>query len=253
MSGVTNILLGQGSVPAFTDYNAVNFDGTNDYIQKGANYTGASPSKLISGSVWLDPTNTTGGRLLICRGAGFNVLAITLGGGAFQIQAQPTGGTGNILNVTGSAGTVPNGSWTNVLFCFDMSDTAKRFIVANGVSKTLTVTTYTDAAIAFDEAAQINIGSDQSGTNQYNGCMAEFWVAYGVYIDFSNAANVAKFYSGTGKPVNLGIDGSAPTGTPPIMHNRAALAGTAASFATNLGTGGSGSITGTLDICASAP
>ncbi len=48
--------------------------------------------------------------------------------------------------------------------------------------------------------------------------MAEFWFAPDQYIDFSVAANRNKFHSVAGKPVSLGTDGSAPTGSPPVLY-----------------------------------
>lgn len=63
-------------------------------------------------------------------------------------------------------------------------------------------------------------------------------------------AMLAKFRNpATGKPVDLGADGSTPTGTAPGVY----LTGGAATFATNLGTAGSFAVTGTLTNAASSP
>ena len=48
--------------------------------------------------------------------------------------------------------------------------------------------------------------------------LAEVWFAPGVFIDFSNPANRAKFHDGAGRPVSLGVDGSNPTGSPPLLY-----------------------------------
>lgn len=48
--------------------------------------------------------------------------------------------------------------------------------------------------------------------------LAEIWFAPGVFLDFSNPANRAKFHDNSHKPVRLGDDGSTPTGSPPLLY-----------------------------------
>ena len=72
--------------------------------------------------------------------------------------------------------------------------------------------------------------------------MADLWIAPGVnLLDGSgniDSATLAKFRDATGKPVDLGADGSLPTGTAPAIY----LTGDASEFATNRGSGGSFSV-----------
>ena len=84
--------------------------------------------------------------------------------------------------------------------------------------------------------------------------MAELYVNLEEYLDLSNPANVEKFRNPeNGKPRFLGLDGSVPTGTAPIIYLKVSTAGVASSFATNLGTGGDFSIFGTLSIADTDP
>jgi hypothetical protein len=62
-------------------------------------------------------------------------------------------------------------------------------------------------------------------------------------------ATIAKFFSAAGKPVALGADGSTPTGTAPRIF----FSGDNSSFATNKGTGGSFTLTGSLTNASTSP
>lgn len=76
---------------------------------------------------------------------------------------------------------------------------------------------------------------------------ADFWWGLGQYIDLTLTSNRRKFINSSGKPVDLGADGSTPTGTAPtfFLHRDAAAA--ASTFANDLsGHGNNFTITGTL-------
>jgi len=80
---------------------------------------------------------------------------------------------------------------------------------------------------------------------------ADYWFAPNVYIDFTQTANRRKFISAAGKPVDLGADGSTPTGTAPAIF----LSGDASptGFQFNKGTGGAFTLTGTLTNATTSP
>jgi hypothetical protein len=64
--------------------------------------------------------------------------------------------------------------------------------------------------------------------------LADFWLDYGTYIDFSSATLREKFISANGMPMYLGADGSLPTGSSPEVF----LSGDTADWHLNKGTGG---------------
>lgn len=109
------------------------------------------------------------------------------------------------------------------------------------------------ATINMMNGAPFFIGSDSFEGDEFNGAMADLWIAPNTFIDFSVTGNRRKFISAAGKPVNLGADGSIPTGTAPAIFQRRAPADAAATFADNLGTGGDFTITGTLTNAPSSP
>lgn len=83
--------------------------------------------------------------------------------------------------------------------------------------------------------------------------LAEFYLNDDVYMDLSVEANRRKFISSNGKPVSLGSDGSLPTGSSPLIYFHLDDGESAANFATNRGTGGNFSITGTLSTASTSP
>lgn len=92
------------------------------------------------------------------------------------------------------------------------------------------------------------VGSDTEGGNLL-GDLADVWIAPGQFIDFSIEENRRKFIDANGKPVNLGSDGSTPTGSAPAVY----FSGDAATFAVNRGNGGASTVAGTLTNATTSP
>lgn len=79
--------------------------------------------------------------------------------------------------------------------------------------------------------------------------ISEYYFAPGQFLDLTTQSNRRKFISAGGKPVDLGADGSTPTGTAPAMF----FSGDATAFATNRGTGGAFTLTGSLTNASTSP
>jgi hypothetical protein len=97
-----------------------------------------------------------------------------------------------------------------------------------------------------------SVGGDTFGDN-FTGDMADAWIAPGQsLLDGSGdipTSTRRKFIDSNGKPVDLGSDCSAPTGTAPAI----CFSGDASTFGTNKGTGGAFALTGTLIDATSSP
>lgn len=232
--------------------NAVNFDGTNDYLVKSANLSGAADSKLLTGSVWLKAgADGTDGRVLnstnTLAGTDSRIALIRSASNRFQITGTNAANS-VILNVTSSANVIiVAAGWVHCLFSFDMSDTGKRHLYINDVSDR-TDTTYTDDTID-NTVADWAIGARPSAANKFNGDMAELWLQLGLYIDFSIEANRRRFITAAKKPAYLGPTGARPTGSAPIIF----LSGATASWETNKGTGGGFTENGALANASTSP
>lgn len=220
---------------------AANFNGAT-YLKRGAGLTGAADSKLLTVSLWfrfggtgtrrqVSASTTAGGSTLRARMrlAGDNRWGVVLDNAA---------GT-TIGRIESSALTA--GHVYHALLSMDLSNPAKQFIYINDVSDLSLTTTFTNDTVDFT-LGDWSIGANPDGTETYSGDMAQLWFAPGVYLDLSVEANRRKFIDADGNPVDLGAAGATPTGTSPLIF----LNGDISAWATNKGTGGGFTTTGTL-------
>jgi hypothetical protein len=235
---------------------AVNFDGTNDYLSRGAGFTGASDGKQFTLSFWVnigvDQTNRIFTAVDTLAGTGLVVRSAVGATGLCSFVAENSAGT-IILNVSTAASVLAASGWQHVIGSFDLTDTGKRHVYVNDVSDLPTITTYTDDTIDFTNA-DVAIGANGDGTNKLNGDLAEMWFTT-TYIDLSVTANRRLFIDSRGKPVNLGQSGQKPTGTSPLLYlgGHSRYNGLTSAWNTNRGTGGGFTVTGALSDAATNP
>lgn len=236
------------------------FDGTNDYMTRGAGLTGAADSKSGIVSFWLRWDVDLGVSESIIRNATsvggatslFRVTLDTSADGKFLIEGKNAAST-TILSVKSNTAITPSATWLHILSSWDLAAAAAHFYV-NDVSDIAAAPTLTNDDIDHT-VNDFSVGALASGvgTSMLSGCLSEIYFAPGQYLDFSVEANRRKFISATGKPVSLGITGATPTGTAPLVYLHLANNEVVANFATNRGTGGHFAITGTLDTSSSSP
>ena len=235
---------------------SADFDGTNDYMTRGADLTGTADSKRGIISYWLridgmisnhcvlfGATTLAGSTSRFRAGWGFTSTTIS-------VLARNAAGT-DILDLTTASLFSTGATWLHFLSSWDLATAGARSIYINDVSD-LSEVTFTNDSIDYT-LADWSVGAFASGTSKFNGCVADLYFAPGQYLDFSLVYNRRKFISASGKPVHLGTTGALPTGTAPIVYQHLADAETVADFATNRGTGGNFSITGTLETGSTSP
>ena len=225
---------------------AADFDGANDYMSRGADLTGNANSKLGIVSFWIK------------MAADGSVLRIIDGQGTYnnvQRSADNTmrlyflNGSTTLARNTTSTFVIANG-WVHYMASWDLSGPTVH-IYRNGVDDDAGGGTLLDNAIDYTRTDHY-AGSASGGGSKWDGDIADLYYAPGQYLDLSNSANRDKFYL-AGKPVDLGADGSTPTGTAPLVFFHLDDGEAAANFATNRGTGGDYSITGTLATASTSP
>jgi hypothetical protein len=236
---------------AFT-CDAADFDGTNDKMARGAELDGMADSKsgIFSGWVRIDGGDGTTRRILGTQSGGGLQVFINAGN-VFRALARNAALT-DILGMNTPNTFTASITWLHVLMSWDLATASARSIYIND-SINVVVDTFVDDTIDYTRG---NWGvGDNPGINpvKWNGAMAEIYFAPGQYLDFSVEANRRKFISATGKPVDLGADGSTPTGVAPLVYLHLDDGEAVANFATNRGTGGNFTITGTLDTASSSP
>ena len=230
---------------------SADFDGTNDYMTRGAGLTGAADSKSGILSCWirLDGTDSALQGILYSEATPVTFIFARQADNTFRISGANTAGTLILLLVT--TGTyLASSTWLHVLASWNLATAAGNLYI-NDVSD-LAAPTLTDDTIDYTRTDWW-IGSATGGSSRSDSCLAEPYFAPGQYLDFSLVHNRRKFISASGKPVHLGTTGALPTGTAPLVYQHLADAEAVANFATNRGTGGDFTITGTLDTGSTSP
>ena len=233
---------------------AADFDGTNDYMLRGADLTGNADSKSGIISVWV---RLDGGdavlQNILTNGSTSDNYGIILkrdAANTLSVLAKTSAQTTILLLRTVGLYT-QNAAWRHVLASWDLATAGARSLYITDVSD-LNAITFTNGTIDYTKT-NFACGALPNSGNKLNGALAEVYFAPGQYLDFSVEANRRKFISSSGKPVNLGADGSTPTGVAPIVYFHLGDGESVANFATNRGTGGNFTITGTLDAASSSP
>ena len=231
---------------------SADFDGTNDWMTRGAGLTGAADSKKGIFSVWLRLDGGDGvglyiaampsNKLIIRRGFATDTFVIV------ATNSAPN----NILDMNTAGAYLAGATWLHLLASWDLATAGARHIYVNDVAD-LSVNVFTDDTIDYTETDFFVGSSSAAGANLFNGCIAELYFAPGQYLDFSIVSNRRKFISASGKPVYLGTTGAVPTGTAPLVYQHLDDAEAVADFATNRGTGGDFTITGTLVTGSDSP
>jgi hypothetical protein len=237
---------------------AVDFDGTTDYLNRSAGLTGAADSKSGMLSVWVrfDGGEGVGGRIF---GSATTVGGLTTqfflnrsASNSITIAAYNSA-VSQILRLDSTNTFSDSATWHHILTSFDLATGGARSLYIDDID-VVTETTFINDTIDYT-VADWATGATPGGTIKTNGCLAELYFAPGQYLDFSLVSNRRKFISASGKPVHLGATGALPTGTAPIVYLQVPNGGGAGDFTINLGTGGDFSDSpGSLpDIASSSP
>ncbi len=234
------------TIPAF---NAVDFDGTSDYLTRGADLTGLADSKSGIFSCWLrrDGGDATLQRV-IANLAGTLRFHVSKDASNKYIVTGINSAGATILLLTSTTAYTASPAWMHLLASWDLAATTGTLYV-NSASDLAGGSTLTNDTIDYVTATpNWAVGADTDATDKMSGAIAELYFAPNQYLDLSVQANREKFIL-NGAPVSLGSDGSLPTGTAPAIYlpNRAALVGT------NAGSGGNFTINGAPKDANSTP
>ena len=240
---------------------AAAFDGNVDYLRRVAGLTGAADSKKGIISAWVRVDAGSGSDRYILTDA------TTLGGGTVRYGLWINGATNNVevfgYNTAGAivlyltGGTLAVGTaWRHILISWDLSSGGGsppnncHFYLDDVYG--ITVNNFTNTNIDYT-TADFSVGATCQGTFPFSGALAEIYFFQGEYLDFSITANRRKFITAGLLPEDLGADGSTPTGSAPTIYLSVPVKGPAYQFSSNLGSGGSFTIFGSLDNASTAP
>jgi hypothetical protein len=152
----------------------------------------------------------------------------------------------SFLTYVAATGAFPfDGNWHNLMFASDTNHAAGQKIFQLYLDDVPVSTTVSNDGPAFSNPTNGQTFTISDGFQQgapITGEIFDYWLGCGQFLDLSVTANRRKFIDGSGKPMALGTDGELPTGTSPAVFCH----GNASTFATNQGTGGAFTLTGTL-------
>jgi|3_EtaG_2_1085321.scaffolds.fasta_scaffold74283_2 hypothetical protein len=225
---------------------AATFDGSV-YGDYSSTPTGLADGKKITASFWYkkDSDDTVEP---IYYGTGNGDLQIVFQDtNKFNIRGF-TSGFSKILEVHSTGTQVVADGWVHWYVAVDLSTTTVD-VYRNGVDDSPDEDTVTDSTMDLAEPGAHIFANHTAGTIG-SGDLAEFWM----HTNYYAAATYASSFVSGGKPVDLGADGSTPTGVQPLFYYHLDDGEAAANFFTNAGTAGDPTETsGTLSTASTSP
>lgn len=228
------------------------FDGTNDWMTKASGLTGAANGKQGIFSCWFKMKGNDAGFNAFLEqstglGAGINIYRYN------DNTVRLIGKNGSVVTILDMAtvGTFVNGmGWKHILAAWDLGTGVGQIYISDTSDRNASPTLTNDTLLYTNTATQ-NIGSRNSGGGGFKmfAEIADYYLNTATTLDLSNSANRRKFITAGLKPVDLGSDGSTPTGSAPIIF----FSGATASWNTNKGSGGGFTLTGTLTDASDSP
>ena len=171
------------------------FDGLTTYLSSSG-LTGITDTKTITlvGHVY-----KTASTLYHLVGSTNSNVSISINASnQLVITAKNTAGT-TILSATVTTA-IANITWTSILLSIDLSNTSNRSVYLNGVSASVTWTTYTNDTIDFTNASWV-VGADVAFGNKFAGSMS--LMMDNTYIDFTSEVNRLKYIDGLSYPLSI--------------------------------------------------
>jgi hypothetical protein len=225
----------------------VTFDGTNDSLNVDDATLGHSDGKQFLISFWMrtsQPLGTPSFLFVTAAPAVTIGMSLTFDNDKLRFRLSDSTGA-KLAEVTSTTEVTSNLGLVHVLVAVDLNVPTVQMAI-NGVLETLTISVAPTNGTGNFKNTTFFLGISQVGNALFEGEMGQFYIAQ-EYLDISVQANIDKFYD-NGNPVDLGTDGSTPTGTAPIIFLNNPLA----TWKNNLGSGGNltevGPLTAGTDI-----
>ena len=173
---------------------AIDFDGTNDYLSRSSDLVGNTDGKTFTFSawVWLGETPTA---YVMQNDSGRFYIQVSQT--QISVSADNTSGT-NVLRCQSILVNPPKNTFLHILVSVDLSDTAKRFVYVNDTIVSPTWTTYANSAIDFTATAWGCSAASGGGSN-FKGRLSHIFLDY-TYRDLSIEANRRLFITADRKP-----------------------------------------------------
>jgi len=233
------------------DVPGVVFDGTNDYLTRGADLTSNADGKLGIVSFWIFPNSFASASTIYTKANNVFEIIINTSGTIF-VNGRNTSNSA-ILQLASDTSALVTGQWQQVLISWDMAGASHMYVCkADGTENEVNnQNTFTDDTIDYTSTDH-GIGATAAGGSKLNSDIAQFYFNNQEFIDLSSSTNRDKFRNLLATrtlPVDFGSTGLTPTGTAPRIFLNNSLA----TWHTNLGTGGGFTENGALTAAPTSP
>ena len=226
-------MLGFGGGVSGGGTGAVNFDG-NTWLSRGADLTSVPSTNYWTFSFWYKFDSTTD--TTVYENKAEKVVFANAAVWQIESKGPDTVNDGyegldtDLTNWHHTCGMINTGSADDTHYYRDDTEITPqyKFGSRDGTNYVLTSTDH----------FLFRSGGPGAASRQFEGSIYEFWMDWGQNIDLTNTTQRRKFINADLTPPSLGANGETPTGTSPEIY----MTGGAATFATNLGTGGAFSV-----------
>ena len=238
---LTNVVAGvvTNEEPEVGDYTAyaTKFGTTTDVLSKVGAFTDLADGTNGVLSFWVKWTGAVGDLRKVFYSTGGDMYVQKLDNECLRVGFSDTSEIASTILTSTNA--ITTNEWHHIAATWDSFDASKCRMWIDAV-ECGSITTRVATNLDYTLSAYFVSYDDATGVD---GELCEFWMGFNQFLDLGESSNLQKFRSTGGKPVDLGEDGSTPTGTSPTVYLRHPYTG----FQTNAGTGGDFSVSGTLE------
>lgn len=230
-------------------YTAPSWAFTGDWLSRDSTF-GSGSGKVFTLSCWYkrDVASTLDTLIMANKSDGNFRIRVQLRADNLLRMAAWNSANANILEAVGSVDVSDTTNWHHVFIGIDLANSSNRHLTFDAtVDASVTWTTYSNDNFDWTSADRWGIAAENvAGANNLVGGMSEIWFDQ-TYLP---TTDVTKFrQASTGGTLDLGDNGTRPTGTQPLLYFRTASPGAE----TNSGSGGAWVERGVVDAYGSSP
>ena len=193
---------------------AQNFDGADDRFDATGWYPSDSDKGIIS--IWFR-RDTTGNIETLHALSISHVRIRIIAGGQVQIFLR-TFLNITLLDINSGSTFITDTNWHHILASWNLVATPVSWFYLDDVDVEIVTLKITGTVDWTTSTNRIGANSDTTPGEFFNGCMSEFYIQIGEFLDLDTVANRRRFIDAAGNAVDLGVDGSTPTGTQPEVY-----------------------------------
>ncbi len=226
---------------------AVDFDGTNDYLTT-LSYTGATTTQgLLSTWFYADGASLGSGQRIFDfrNAAGQTKLELRAASNNRMVFTAKNAADSNVLNFVSPTNSFSGNTWHHLLIAFDLENSLFEVFVDDTDLAASPSTLVDDTVDALDRGS---VGGGFTGSGLWDGYLADVFYTP-TYLDITLEANRREFIDASGNPIDLGSDGSNPFSATPELF----MSGPTATWHINKGDGGGFTENGEIITAPSSP